>query len=262
MSGRVAKQRPRQPRLTKHDQALVLDRIKADGRFRNLSSTDQHVLVVAVWTFMGGYGYWWPARETWAREANVCAKTITRATDNLVAVGLIAKQEYHRPPGATHRLNGSKIYRLDPTLIGQDLLRVPVESTTASTTRGDTESSRAEHSSTAPSTRRDRESLRRARGTQGQGVPAELDLSSEPRQPAAARERVRTRKAPPPPALVALLDGLDLDERGLAEMHCIWRKRPEAVEHAVQRAEEKAARGNLDSPGGFAISVARGGLGE
>ena len=42
---------------------------------------------------MGGHGYFWPKRETWAAEANVCTKTISRATDKFAASGLVAKIE-------------------------------------------------------------------------------------------------------------------------------------------------------------------------
>jgi hypothetical protein len=145
---------------TKHDKMLVLERLIADEDYRHLSGTDQHVLAVAVQTWMNSEGYWWPKRKTWAAEAKVCTKTITRATDNFVAVGLITKQQYRRPPNG---YNGAAIYRLAPKILtGRDTESPPVAAEVGA-------SHRQGHG--VPARRAHR---------QGQGVPAGSRAGSKP----------------------------------------------------------------------------------
>jgi hypothetical protein len=240
VSDHVARRRPEQPSLNKHDVQLVLERLDADDRFRCLSATDQHVLLVAVRKFMGGHGWWWHGRSVWAAEANVSTKTITRVTDNLVAVGLITKDEYRRPPRGSHPLsgtNGTKNYRLDPAIVGDRLLAVPVRRTR---TRRDTESPRAEDPAVMTATRRDTVSPPAAIDTQGQGVPAERELA-ERRHP--SKGSARRRGAPEPAAFTELLDGINVKGKGRAEARNEWRRDPALVAEVVRRWREDPRAG-------------------
>lgn len=174
MSGperKVARRRPVQPPITKHDMMLVLERVEADARYLRVSHTTQHVLAVAVRTWMGGHGYFWPKRSVWAARANVCDKTITRATDDLLAVGLLAKTEYRRPDG----FNGSCVYQLDPNIVGPELMARP-----AQRTGRDTVSPHVDAAAAATVTGGDFLSSGRRSHRQGQGVPAEGSRGTTP----------------------------------------------------------------------------------
>jgi hypothetical protein len=235
MSGHIARRRPDQPPLPEYDRLLVRRRLRANLTYRRLSSMEQHVLDVAVLEFMGGHGYWWHSRKLWAEAAGCSTKTITRATDNLETLGLITKEIYHRPPGASHRLNGTKIYRLNPAILGEKLLAVPA---TRSSTRRDRRSPHAEHathggteSPLVDDAGTDTKSPRNEAERQRQEVPTELDLGNYSgnngnSSPGGARE---------PGEITALLEGIPLHGPGRKKLLAAWLVDPDRVDACVDR---------------------------
>jgi hypothetical protein len=233
---RAARRRPRQPQLGGYDRGLVHRRLREDERFWSLAGLDRHVLSVAVLVFMGGHGYWWPTRKTWAAAAGVSVKTIGRTTARLEAVGLLTKRPYFRPPGGGHPgANSSAIYRLDPVLVGPKLLAVPAisrdseSSLVSGPTSRDSESSLV--SSSASSTSRDCAHPRQA-GTRG---PRRTESGTEAGQQAsaasgAARARVKgARTGREPRGFTALLDGIPLGGVGRSRLLAAWRSEPERI---------------------------------
>lgn len=247
MSGRqdskAARRRPLQPRISEYDRGLVLTRLEDDVRYQRLSAMDQHVLALAVRKFMGGHGYWWHSRVKWAKAANVCTKTISRATDHFAAVGLVTKQPYLRPPGGNGGgLRGSCVYRLDPNIVGSKLLTVPAQRVTGQDTESrhvETSTGRdkeSEHVEASPrSTGRDSEFPRGGPDRQGQTVPTELDLDRN----YGNNNNCEPRGSHEPAGFTSLLEGIALRGKGRDFALARWLADPDLAEAQVDEWWER-----------------------
>ena len=127
MSG-PAKNRPRQPRLHPSSRYPIAARVRTDERFMQLRPRTQRALIAAIEQRMGGHGWFWWKREEWGRAIGVSPRTVSTIVKELVAVGLITREPFNRPPGGEHGgMNAAPTFRLDKSLLGRFAAPVRLE---------------------------------------------------------------------------------------------------------------------------------------